>query len=108
MKAGFFERVRPNENFFFMRGADGGSVFSKGAWQTGIRYDYLDLNDKGLNGGVLNNITCGLNWFMNPNMKMQFNYIATHRHTGFAPQAGNPFPGDGWVTGFGMRMAHDF
>lgn len=107
-KAGFFERVRPNENFFWMRGADGNSVFSKGAWQVGLRYDYLDLNDKGLNGGVLNNITGGLNWFMNPNMKLQFNYIATHRHTGFAPQPGNPFPGDGWVNGWGVRMAHDF
>lgn len=107
-KVGFFERVRPAENFFWMRGADGSRAFAKGAWQVGMRYNYLDLNDKGLNGGVLNNVSGTVNWFLNPNMKMQFDYMATHRHTAFAPIGANAFPGEGWVQGWGMRLAHDF
>ncbi len=45
-----------------------------------FRYNYLDLNDQGLNGGLLNGYTTGLNWFWNPNMKMQFNYNITDRN----------------------------
>ena len=74
-----------------------------GAWQIGGRYNYLDLNDNGLDGGILHNFTGGLNWFFNPNMKLQFDYMATHRD---APLAGNL--GDGWIHGFGMRLASDF
>lgn len=102
-KVGFFERVRPNENFFLVRDESGGSCFGRGAWQVGARYNYLDLNDSGLNGGILHNGTAGVNWFLNPNMKLQFNYMATHRD---APLPGNI--GDGWVHGWGLRLAHDF
>jgi phosphate-selective porin OprO/OprP len=99
-KNGFFERVTPTSNAFWVRDT---CCSGPGAWQVGARYDYLDLNDNGLNGGILHNITGGLNWFLNPNMKMQFNYVATHRD---APLAGNA--GDGWIHGWGMRVAHDF
>jgi len=100
---GFFERVRPAENFFLVRNSSGCTCFGRGAWQIGARYNYLDLNDNGLNGGILHNATIGVNWFLNPNMKLQWNYIATHRD---APLPGNT--GDGLVQGFGMRFAHDF
>jgi phosphate-selective porin OprO/OprP len=102
-KNGFFERVRPAENFFLVKDTNGCNCFGRGAWQIGARYNYLDLNDNGLNGGILHNVTLGLNWFLNPNMKVQWNYMATHRD---APLPGNT--GDGWVNGFGMRLAHDF
>ncbi|MFO0902167.1 MAG: porin [Pirellulales bacterium] len=102
-KVGFFERVRPNENFFLVRDESGCRCFGRGAWQVGARYNYLDLNDEGLNGGILHNGTFGVNWFLNPNMKVQFNYMATYRD---APLPGNT--GDGWVNGWGIRVAHDF
>ena len=51
-----------------------------GAWQVGIRYNYLNLNDKGIDGGVLDDITLGLNWFINPNMKFQWNYTYEKRY----------------------------
>lgn len=99
---GVFERVRPSQNFAY-----GSAGKGSGAWQVGLRYNYLDLNDSGLNGGLLHNLTFGLNWFWNPNMKMQFNYIATYRDT-----TGMTFtvPGDGngWINGFGTRLAFDF
>ncbi|WP_254512323.1 OprO/OprP family phosphate-selective porin [Anatilimnocola floriformis] len=102
-KTGFFERVKPAENFFLVKDSSGCNCFGRGAWQIGARYNYLDLNDAGLNGGVLHNVTVGLNWFLNPNMKVQWNYMATHRD---APLPGNT--GDGLIQGFGMRLAHDF
>jgi phosphate-selective porin OprO and OprP len=96
---GAFERVIPHENYFVLRHGGGGH----GAWQIGARYNYLDLNDNGLNGGILHNFTAGLNWFWNPNMKIQFDYMATHRD---AALAGNL--GDGWINGWGIRVASDF
>jgi phosphate-selective porin OprO/OprP len=76
-----------------------------GAWQLGFRYNYLDLNDSGLNGGMAHNGTLGLNWFLNPNLKFQWNYMATYRDVDLVPAFA---AGSGVVHGFGMRMAVDF
>jgi phosphate-selective porin OprO/OprP len=97
---GVFDRVIPHDNFYFRNYA---VASGPGAWQIGARYNFLDLNDKTLDGGILHNVTCGLNWFLNPNLKFQFDYFATHRD---APLAGDL--GDGWIHGFGIRAAHDF
>ena len=67
----------------------------------GARYNFLDLNDEGINGGLLHNFTLGLNWFLNPNMKVQWNYFLAHRNVL------NP-AGDGFIQGFGTRFALDF
>jgi phosphate-selective porin OprO/OprP len=74
-----------------------------GAWQIGARYNFLDLNDNTLDGGVLHNFTAGLNWFLNPNMKLQFNYMLTDRDAALAGDLG-----DGLIHGWGIRLAHDF
>lgn len=94
-KAGVYGRVIPHENFNFKGGL--------GAWQIGVRYSRLDLTDNGLDGGLLQDFTLGLNWFLNPNMKLQWNYVYTDRD---APSsvAG---PG-GSFSGFGTRLAYDF
>ncbi len=98
------DRVKPFENYFWVRGEDG-HLFGRGAWQIGARYNYLDLNDQDINGGILHNFTAGLNWFFNPNTKWQFNYIATYRD---ASQITNFPDGSGWIHGWGMRFAQDF
>lgn len=95
-------RVVPYRNYFFVKG-DGSTSnpFSAGAWQVGARYSWADLNDNGINGGIAHEVTLGLNWFLNPNMKVQWNYDHGHRS----------IPGgtsDGYYYGFGMRMAFDF
>ena len=72
-----------------------------GAWQLTARYSYLDLNDKGIRGGEIHDMTLGLNWFLNPNMKLQWNYFLAHRNA-------NGTAGDGFVQGFGMRTAIDY
>lgn len=100
-KTGAFERVTPLQNAFLVR-TDCGPCCGRGAWQAGFRYNYLDLNDQGIDGGILNDYTWGLNWFLNPNMKIQWNYSLTHRQSPTAAAF------DGWNQGFGMRLAHDF
>jgi phosphate-selective porin OprO/OprP len=99
---GAFDRLIPRENFFLVR-TDDGPCCGRGAWQIGVRYNYLDLNDNGIDGGLLHNATAGLNWFLNPNMKLQFNYMATHRDAALAGSLG-----DGWIHGWGIRVANDF
>ena len=99
-----FDRVKPHENSFWVP-TDWGSCFATGAWQVGARYNFLDLNDQGINGGQLDNFTLGLNWFFNPNTKWQFNYIATHRDVSETATFPN---GSGWIHGWGMRFAQDF
>lgn len=104
-KGGDFGRkpVTPCENFFW-REKDGCRYFGPGAWQVGVRYAKLDLDNSGLDGGTIQDVTVGVNWFWNPNVKWQFNYVLTVRD---APAAvGNA--GDGTIHGFGMRFAHDF
>ena len=102
-----FDRMKPFENAFWLRDANCESIFGRGAWQVGARYNFLDLNDQGINGGQLHNFTAGLNWFWNPNSKWQFNYFATYRDVSQASDA-NIADGSGWIHGWGMRFAQDF
>ncbi len=66
--AGAFDRVRPKTNFHPTKGG-------WGAWELGLRYSYLDLNDEGIRGGEESNITAGVNWYLNPNTRVMFNYV---------------------------------
>lgn len=93
-KEGVFGRVVPYNNLRFGQGMIG-------AWQLGVRFSYLDLTDKSINGGQVSDMTIGLNWFLNPNMKVQANYLLTHRD---GPQG----QGSGWFNGLGVRAACDF
>ncbi len=102
-KTGAFGRVRPNSNFFKPDRCGGGT--GCGAWQLVARYNHLDLNDKGLNGGILDAYTAGLNWFWNPNMKLQFNYNVTDRNVS---QVVGRETGSGNIYSYGTRLAMDF
>ncbi len=51
-----------------------------GAWQLTARYSCLDLNDKDIRGGILGDLTLGLNWQLNPNLRWMLNYIHAHRN----------------------------
>jgi phosphate-selective porin len=113
-----FDRPVPHNNFYAIRGGGSGRrlSLSEGAWQAGIRYNYLCLSDGEVNGGVLNGCTLGLNWLLNPNARVYFNYDFTHRDftsTPFTKVNGvvTPSPsydGSGWIHGFGTRLAFDF
>jgi phosphate-selective porin OprO/OprP len=51
-----------------------------GAFELAARYSYLTLSDKGINGGIVSDITGGLNWYLYPNLRMMFNYVYSNRH----------------------------
>ena len=51
---------------------------------------------------LLQEYVAGVNWFLNPNTKVQWNYVCTERDS--ALDGGD----DGLIHGFGMRLAHDF
>jgi phosphate-selective porin OprO/OprP len=69
--AGAFTRVKPNENY----GYKGGT----GAWEVAARYSSIDLNDSNVTGGQVENTTAGLNWYLNPNMRIMWNYIYSQK-----------------------------
>lgn len=102
---GAFDRVVPFANSFRVLGHNGGICQGWGAWQVGIRYDHADLNNAGINGGMLDAVTLGVNWFFNPNSKLQFNWDYTHRGDVTTNLATTP---SGEVFGFGTRLAVDF
>jgi phosphate-selective porin OprO and OprP len=107
-ESGVFDRIVPKKNAFWVKGKDGKpNEKGPGAWQVGIRYNYLNLNDKTIEGGVLNDITMGVNWFINPNSKFQWNYSITDRHSPSSPGVAGG-QSDGTIQGFGMRYAVDF
>ena len=94
---GAFGRVVPRHPYRWKKGE---CLRGCGAWQFGVRFSYVDLNDKTIQGGTLYDWTAGLNWFLTGNMKVQFNYIAEHRD--------QPGATVGWINGFGLRAAYDF
>jgi phosphate-selective porin OprO and OprP len=95
--AGAFGRVVPNTNLRMKRGE---GISGLGAWQLGVCFSYLDLDDKAIQGGRLWDCTVGLNWYWNPNMKVQFNYIVERRDQPDVPPV--------WINGVGVRAAYDF
>jgi phosphate-selective porin OprO/OprP len=96
-REGVFGRVIPLHDYHWKKGD---CYKACGAWEIGVRFSYLDLNDKGIQAGQIYDWTVGLNWYLNPNMKCQFNYIAEHRDM--------PGVAVGWINGFGARAAYDF
>ncbi|MCE9524643.1 MAG: OprO/OprP family phosphate-selective porin [Planctomycetales bacterium] len=111
-QTGVFNRVVPFENAFWA----GPAGFGRGAWQLGARYDWLNLNSGLIHGGQSQNMTLGLNWFLNPNARFQFNYVCswvnnTPYPAGAFPNGslqGSLFSGSGVINSAGMRMDFNF
>lgn len=89
-KGGSFARVFPRKSFL-----DGQGI---GAWQVAVRYSQVDLNDSpaGVRGGFQEDVTFGLNWYLNPHVRAMFNYVHAD------PQAA------GELNAFQFRFQVDF
>ena len=86
-KSGAFKGVTPLNNF--MTGC--GPGLPLGAWEVAARYSRLCFDQDGLSSGSrdLQDLTIGLNWYLNPNVRMSWNYVRT------------------WVDGNGVSDAGD-
>lgn len=72
-----FRRVVPYENFWVVR-TPGGSQAGYGAWELAFRWSHLSFAD--LNGQYLNDLTTGVNWYWNPQVRMMMNWIHPFAH----------------------------
>lgn len=65
--SGTFGLVKPKRNFHFGAGP--------GVWELKARYSSIDLNDGNVRGGELDNLSAGVNWYLNPNLRVMWDYI---------------------------------
>jgi phosphate-selective porin OprO/OprP len=63
--AGAFDRLKPRRVL-----GEG-----PGAWEIAVRYSTLDLTDSGIEGGELDDVTFGLNWYPYANVRWMLNYV---------------------------------
>lgn len=90
-KAGAIDRIKPFENFFRVRSKQGGVCRGLGAWELAGRISTINLTGNYVpppvavttpatltGGGIVTDFTAGLNWYLNPYTKCQFNYIHSH------------------------------
>jgi phosphate-selective porin OprO/OprP len=98
----YFGRRGPFTNAWFVRDENGALDFGIGAWEIAARYSYVDLNDGSgltqIRGGRMDGLSFALNWYLNTNLKVQFEYVYDHRFD--VPPGVIP----GYTSGFGTRI----
>jgi phosphate-selective porin OprO/OprP len=70
---GKFGSLAPRRNFGFGEGS------GWGAFEVGARFSQLNLSSGGIDGGRLADTTLGVNWYLNPNIRLMFNYVYADR-----------------------------
>ena len=98
-KAAVVDRIIPNQSF-----GKGGI----GAWEVAARFSHIDLTDDAIIGGRMDNLTFGVNWFINPYVKWEFNYV----HSWNDGRDHHPVLSDIYassdINAFGTRVQADF
>jgi phosphate-selective porin OprO/OprP len=104
------------EKAFLVRDENGRLCWGMGAWEVAARLGYVNLNDGAgfdrINGGDMTSLTLGLNWYVNNNLNVMFDYIYDYRYD-IGPVT-NPagavttVVGPGHVQGIGTRVQFQF
>jgi phosphate-selective porin OprO/OprP len=103
---GAIDRVRPFEDFFLVH-TDHGLARGWGAWELALRLSHIDLNDGDISGGIMNNLTFGMNWYCNPYCKVVFNYVHSWRES--VPAGALPaIAASSEANAFAVRTQMDF
>jgi phosphate-selective porin OprO/OprP len=89
-ESGVFDRVRPRHSFLV------GDQSGAGAWELAARWSSLDLNSGPIRGGQANDVTAGVNWYLNPLTRVSANYVYSDRLS------------VGTINAFMMRFWFDF
>jgi phosphate-selective porin OprO/OprP len=82
--SGEFKGLKPAHNFSLSREG-------WGAWELAARYAAIDLNDGDVRGGSQGVVTLALNWYLNPNIRVLFDWsrIVTGNDLKFAAKGMN-------------------
>ena len=97
---GIFNVITPFTNFFRVRTQDRSVEMGCGAWEVAARYSWIDLTNKNVNGNDLTDFSFGVNWYMNPNTRMRFNFIRAFLD--------DPLQGKSATNIYGLRFDFDF
>jgi len=103
-RSGTLARIIPFQNFWMVDRCDGCRDAGWGALQLAVRYSVADYSDEDVLGGEGESWTFGLNWYWNPNARVQLNYISgeiENRDVGAGPV-------DGRYGIYGARFMIDY
>lgn len=97
-REGIFQRVEPRTNVYDRRLGPGWT--GTGAIELAVRWAFLDLNDAGVQGGYLEDMSYGVNWYLNPYTKAMFNYVR--------PKLDDPSMGRSSADMYVLRVQFEF
>jgi phosphate-selective porin OprO/OprP len=96
----------PYSKAWLVRDENGNCNWGIGAWELAARYTYVNLNDGSgssrIQGGMLNGVTIALNWYLNTNVNVMFDWVYDRRSD--VPNGTVP----GYVSGFGTEIQFQF
>jgi phosphate-selective porin OprO/OprP len=102
----YFGPKGPFSRAWLVEDEEGHLCCGTGAWEVACRLSHVDLNDGSDNsriqGGQLDGLSVALNWYLNPNLTINFDGVYDHRYA--CPAGTN----EGWVWGFGSRVQISF
>ena len=84
--------------FVFAAAVESLPVKERGNLQPG--WSYLNFNGVNTQAGILNDLSLGVNWYLNPYTRVSFNYIHA--------MLDNPIKGQSEANCFGVRFQVDF